>query len=212
MTAKSVNPDSNSQVLSLQPKGGKHYTHMEKFGISAKQQKINRIVTALFNELTFQNADFDKQDKKHKEYCETFSVKFAPMQRIYKLNRQKLTEIIQDALGFVDRRVVYAMIHYLVGTGFIAHNPTSQIQHTGIGQKPIIMPTNDTKYELNSDIILQKYIDNQKGNNVHPPVTLDKFNAVSGIGASSSTKGANPSHIDKNGIQGLNSQNQNEGN
>lgn len=73
---------------------------------------------------------------------------------IVKINRQELTECIQAALGFVDRRTVYSMIHYLIGYCLIRHNSTSQIIYTGMNKcTPKIMPTNDTKYILNVEMI-----------------------------------------------------------
>ncbi|HLE75728.1 MAG TPA: hypothetical protein VI864_06765 [Candidatus Bathyarchaeia archaeon] len=122
-----------------------------------KQEKINKVITELFLELIMQDFDYNNIDTKNAD---------KPVERYYILNRQKLTEIIHRGLGFVDRRTVYSMIHYLLGQGFIFHNSTSQIS----SHKEVIMPTNDTKYELNHDYIIEEH----EKSFVHPH-TLDQF-------------------------------------
>jgi hypothetical protein len=84
-----------------------HYTSKERTGLSAKELKLHKVLAKLNLEITLEDCvNFDKynipQDK-----------------RIYHLSRERLSELIIQAIDCMDRYAVYNMINYLSAYSFI---------------------------------------------------------------------------------------------
>jgi hypothetical protein len=129
-----------------------HLTSKERTGYTAKEQKIRKVLNKLQLEITL--ADIVNTEVPNK---------------VYKINRKELTEIIQNALNLACRDTVRDMISYLLTKGYIRNNFNTQFS----AKKGIIMPTNNTLYELIPDLI-----NFGLGNSPHTPLTrsLDSFN------------------------------------
>lgn len=164
----------------------KNYTSIEKTGKTAKQTKLDKVISKLQLAICRINTDFDLEDselQKNWNSIDSINQKFflenplkgiypespkPKTEREYKLDRQQLTDYLRNALKCLDRMTVYNMINYLLAENFISRNPTSQITIL----KGVKLPKNDTKYKLNID----KIMNYEKGISTHSPLTLDSFN------------------------------------
>jgi hypothetical protein len=104
------------------------------------EDKIVKVVRALRFEISALDNSYDES-------------KTPIAERVYKINRQKLRCIIAGELMTSTRKTIYAYFDVLLGSGLISPNPTSQM--SCIQNK--IMPTNDTRYFLNKEEIIESW-------------------------------------------------------
>jgi hypothetical protein len=114
----------------------KHYTSKEKTGKTVQEIKLSKVLEQLKLDIVLADSVFDKTD-------------IPKDKRVYKIDRQELTDYIIKALKCMSRNTVYGMINYLIANGYIERNSTTQLS----SKKRLKMPTNNTKYKLNEEKI-----------------------------------------------------------